>query len=125
MAKASSEIKGQFIKERSVGHSSRSAYQLDHILQTCQQFPIISDHYFETYRYEQVGDFFLIALPGLAILSSASVDISVGAVDDHDHEENEIKPREWASISRWFVISIHDFCKQKQSILPETGNQAP
>jgi hypothetical protein len=38
------------------------------------------------------GQFSLIALPDLSILSSASVDIPVGTVDDHSHKNYEVKP---------------------------------
>jgi hypothetical protein len=49
-----------------------------------------------TYWNEKVRDGFLIARPGLAVLSAASGDISRSAVDDHDHEEDEVEPRERA-----------------------------
>lgn len=52
-----------------------------------------------TYRDKQIRHFLLVALPGLAILSSASVDVSVGAVNDHDHEKDKVKPRKWTPIS--------------------------
>jgi hypothetical protein len=48
----------------------------------------------------------LVALPGLAVLSTASVDIPVGAMDDHNHEENEVKPRERAPINILLVTAI-------------------
>jgi hypothetical protein len=50
-----------------------------------------------TYREEQIGDFLLILSPGLAVLSTTPRDISLGTVDDHDHEEDKVKPRKGAS----------------------------
>jgi hypothetical protein len=49
-----------------------------------------------TYWNEQIRNFSLIALPSLAVLPTTSVGIPVGAVDDHNHEKDEIEPREWA-----------------------------
>lgn len=57
-----------------------------------------------TYWDEDVGDLLLVALPGLAILPPASVDIPVSAVNDHDHEENEVEPREGAPVDIRLVI---------------------
>lgn len=51
-----------------------------------------------TYWNEQVGNFLLILSPGLSVLSATSRDVSLRAVDDHDHEEDEIKPRERAPV---------------------------
>jgi hypothetical protein len=59
----------------------------------------------KTYWNEQVGNLLLIALPGLAVLATASVDIPIGTVDDHGHEENKIEPREWAPVKLWLVNS--------------------
>lgn len=53
-----------------------------------------------THRDKNVRDFFLILLPGFAILSPASHNISPCSMNDHDHEENEIKPRKEAPTSR-------------------------
>lgn len=49
-----------------------------------------------TYWNEQIGDFSLILSPGLSVLSSAPRDVSLGTVNDHDHEEDKVKPRERA-----------------------------
>lgn len=58
-----------------------------------------------THRDEQIGDLLLVALPSLAILSPAPVDIPVGAVDDHHHEENEVEPGERAPVDRLSVTA--------------------
>jgi hypothetical protein len=49
----------------------------------------------KAYWNEQVGDLFLITLPSVAVFLSASPYIPHCPVGDHDHEENEIKPRKW------------------------------
>lgn len=49
-----------------------------------------------TYWYEQVRDLLLILSPGLAVLSATPRDVSLGTVDDHDHEEDKVKPRKRA-----------------------------
>jgi hypothetical protein len=49
-----------------------------------------------TYRDEEVWHGFFVACPGFTVLSTASGDVSSGAVDDHDHEEDKVEPWEWA-----------------------------
>lgn len=44
-------------------------------------------------------------------------------MDNHNHEENKIKPGEWAPISRQLALIAHDFCKQ--TLLLETGDETP
>jgi hypothetical protein len=49
-----------------------------------------------TCRNEKVRDGFLVACPGLAVLSAAPGNVSGGAVNDHYHEEHEVEPWERA-----------------------------
>ena len=64
----------------------------------------------EAYGNEQVGDFSLIAPPGLAIFPSTSVGIPNGAVGDHNHEENKVKPGKWTPI-RQLVMMAHGYTR--------------
>lgn len=65
---------------------------------------------FMTHRNEKVRDSFLIARPGFAVLSAAPGDISRGAMDDHNHEEDEVEPGERAPSGRLLVTASH--CKR-------------
>ena len=49
-----------------------------------------------TYWNEKIWNLFLILSPGIAVLSSTPRDVSLGTMDDHDHEEDEVKPRKRA-----------------------------
>lgn len=49
-----------------------------------------------THRNEKVRDLSCIFVPGLSILSLASLDISVRTVNDHGSKEDWIEPGEWA-----------------------------
>jgi hypothetical protein len=49
----------------------------------------------KTHRNEKIRHSPLILLPCFTVLFTASVDISPGAVDDHDDEKDGIKPGEW------------------------------
>jgi hypothetical protein len=61
-----------------------------------RDFIIQEQRFWATDRNEKVRDGFLIACPGLAVLSAASGNISGGAVNDHHHEEDEVEPGERA-----------------------------
>lgn len=63
-----------------------------------------------TYRDEKVGHFLLILLPCITILASAPLDIPHSTVDNHDHEEDRVKPGEWAPaqrVSRCIIMFSH------------------
>jgi hypothetical protein len=47
-----------------------------------------------THRNKEIRNLFLIARPRFAVLPPAPGDISARAVDDHDHEEDEVEPGE-------------------------------
>lgn len=51
-----------------------------------------------THWDKDVGNSLLVLLPGLAVLASTSSDVPSSAVNDHNHEEDEVKPREGAPI---------------------------
>ena len=53
-----------------------------------------------TYRNEKVWNGFLVTCPRFAVLSAASGDVSGSAVNDHNHEEDEVEPGKRAPISR-------------------------
>lgn len=79
-----------------------------------------------TYWNEQIWDLFLILSPGIAVLSSTPRDVSLGTVDDHDHEEDKVKPRkrtpgEWSASAR-----LGTQCESNgKSNLLETGDKSP
>jgi hypothetical protein len=50
----------------------------------------------KTYWNKEVGHFLLVALPGFAVFPATSSNVSASSVDDHDHEEDEVEPRERA-----------------------------
>lgn len=53
---------------------------------------------FSTYWDKNVWHFFLIALPSFTVLSPASINIPIGPMNNHNHKENKVKPREWTPI---------------------------
>jgi hypothetical protein len=71
------------------------------------------------YRNKQVGDFPLIPFPCLTVLSPAPFNISLSAVNDHDHEKKEIKPRKWTPVRQQLAITAGSLEKQK---VPKTGD---
>jgi len=77
-----------------------------------------------TYRNEQIGDLSLILSPGLSVLSSAPRDVSPSTVDDHDHEEDKIKPRKWAP-KRAVSKNSGWACSARKGDLLESGDKAP
>lgn len=48
----------------------------------------------KTYRDEEVRAASLILLPGIAVLLLATLDVTVGAVHNHDSEESRVEPWE-------------------------------
>lgn len=49
-----------------------------------------------THGNKQVGHLLLILNPGLAVLGSAPLDVTQGAVADHTGKEERVEPGEWA-----------------------------
>jgi hypothetical protein len=47
-----------------------------------------------THRNKEIRNLLLVSRPRFAVLSSAPGDVSSGAVDDHNHEEDEVEPGE-------------------------------
>lgn len=47
-----------------------------------------------THWNEDVGNSLLVLLPSLAVLASTSINVPLSTVNDHNHEEDEVKPRE-------------------------------
>lgn len=47
---------------------------------------------------EEVGNLLFVLGPCFTVLVAASSDVSTGAMDDHDHEEDKVKPRKRASV---------------------------
>jgi len=62
---------------------------------------------FATYWNEKVRHGFLITRPGLAVLSAAPGNVSAGAVDDHNHEEDEVEPGERAPKIKVLVDALY------------------
>ena len=88
-------------------------HNLNHILPDVNYlFPARID-IIGTYWDKQVGDFSLITSPRLSILSSTLVNIPLGAMDNHNHEEKERKPRKWASNNGTLAINADIFMSEK------------
>lgn len=80
-------------------------------------------HHLRTYWDEEVGNLLLVALPGLAVLATAPVDIPISAVDNHGHEEDRIEPREWTPVSVLLVTINHTLSEMNCSL--ESSNETP
>lgn len=84
-------------------HNNIFSSIISHTSYTISKARELLDCCFISYRYKNVRDLFLVSCPGLAVLPPAPHNISPCSMNNHDHEEDEIKPGKWASIKRMNV----------------------
>jgi len=60
-----------------------------------------------THRNKEIRNLLLIAGPRFAVLPTTPGDVSASAVDDHDHEEDEVEPGERTPVKEKKDMSVN------------------
>ena len=86
-----------------------------------------------TYWDKQIGHLLFVLGPGVSILPTAPCNVPSSTVDDHDHEEDKVKPRERAPepfvsnnvLNLWDMRTIKLGCRQRRDNLLEPSDETP